>query len=198
MKNIRFYEAEKYSTPEYEKVEDMIYKTKEVRSDNVQSLALRQCSDDDLAEKLIKSDDWKQGAGKLLEDYLVLTYEGKMYYRNKDSIGTEDDVVFEDMNADTGEANMIYVTSIVFEPEPELGENEPADAFVSQYPLEDILDEFYIYCYDSYDKENETDKVNSYVEFAGDDIDDIRKVLSIIGKHVYIKTEGDYDILKIE
>ena len=121
-----------------------------------------------------------------------------MYYRDKDSIGTEDDVVFEDMNADTGEANMIYVTSIVFEPEPELGENEPADAFVSQYPLEDILDEFYIYCYDSYDKENETDKVNSYVEFAGDDIDDIRKVLSIIGKHVYIKTEGDYDILKIE
>ena len=35
MKNIRFYEAEKYSTPEYEKVEDMIYKTKEVRSENV-------------------------------------------------------------------------------------------------------------------------------------------------------------------
>lgn len=29
MKNIRFYEAEKYNTPEYEKVEDMIYKTVE-------------------------------------------------------------------------------------------------------------------------------------------------------------------------
>ena len=32
MKNIRFYEAKKYSTPDYEKVEDMIYKTREDRS----------------------------------------------------------------------------------------------------------------------------------------------------------------------
>ena len=198
MKNIRFYEAEKYGTPEYEKIEDMIYKTKEVRSDNVKSLSLKQCSDDSLADKLIKSGDWKQGTGDFLEDFLLLTYEGKTYYRDVDNIDTEDDVVFEDAFPDTDEANMIYVTSIVFEPEPELGENEPTDPYVSQYPLEDILDEFFVYCYDSYDKENETDKVNSYIEFASDDIEDIRKVLSIIGKHVYNQTEGDYDILKIE
>ena len=198
MKNIRFYEAEKYGTPEYEKVEDMIYKTKEERSDNVHSLALMQCPDDELADKLLKSADWKQGSGELLEDFLVLTYEGKTYYRDADNIDTEDDVVFEEQYPDTGEANMIYVTSIVFEQEPELGENEPSDPYVSQYPLEDILDEFYVYCYDSYDKENESDKVNSYVEFASDEIEDIRKILSIIGKHVYNKTEGDYDVLKIE
>lgn len=198
MKNIRFYEAEKYSTPEYEKIEDMIYKTKEVRSDNVKSLSLKQCSDDSLADKLIKSGDWKQGTGEFLEDFLLLTYEGKTYYRDVDNIDTEDDVVFEDAFPDTDEANMIYVTSIVFEPEPELGENEPTDPYVSQYPLEDILDEFFVYCYDSYDKENETDKVHSYIEFAGDDINDIRNVLSIIGKHVYNKTEGEYEVLKIE
>ncbi len=198
MKNIRFYEAEKYGTPEYEKIEDMIYKTKEVRSDNVKSLSLKQCSDDSLADKLIKSGDWKQGTGELIEGFLLLTYEGKTYYRDVDNVDTEDDVVFEDAFPDTDEANMIYVTSIVFEPEPELGENEPTDPYVSQYPLEDILDEFFVYCYDSYDKENETDKVNSYIEFASDDIEDIRKVLSIIGKHVYNQTEGDYDILKIE
>lgn len=198
MKNIRFYEAEKYGTPEYEKIEDMIYKTKEVRSDNVKSLSLKQCSDDSLADKLIKSGDWKQGTGEFLEDFLLLTYEGKTYYRDVDNIDTEDDVVFEDAFPDTDEANMIYVTSIVFEPEPELGENEPTDPYVSQYPLEDILDEFFVYCYDSYDKENETDKVHSYIEFAGDDINDIRNVLSIIGKHVYNKTEGEYEVLKIE
>ncbi len=198
MKNIRFYEAEKYGTPEYEKIEDMIYKTKEVRSGNVKSLSLKQCSDDSLADKLIKSGDWKQGTGELIEGFLLLTYEGKTYYRDVDNVDTEDDVVFEDAFPDTDEANMIYVTSIVFEPEPELGENEPTDPYVSQYPLEDILDEFFVYCYDSYDKENETDKVNSYIEFASDDIEDIRKVLSIIGKHVYNQTEGDYDILKIE
>ncbi|MCR4845737.1 MAG: hypothetical protein K5865_03270 [Eubacterium sp.] len=198
MKNIRFYEAEKYGTPEYEKIEDMIYKTKEVRSDNVKSLSLKQCSDDSLADKLIKSGDWKQGTGEFLEDFLLLTYEGKTYYRDVDNIDTEDDVVFEDAFPDTDEANMIYVTSIVFEPEPELGENEPTDPYVSQYPLEDILDEFFAYCYDSYDKENETDQVNSYIEFASDDINDIRNVLSIIGKHVYNKTEGEYEVLKIE
>lgn len=198
MKNIRFYEAEKYGTPEYEKIENMIYKTKEVRSDNVKSLSLKQCSDDSLADKLIKSGDWKQGTGKFLEDFLLLTYEGKTYYRDVDNVDTEDDVVFEDAFPDTDEANMIYVTSIVFEPEPELGENEPTDPYVSQYPLENILDEFFIYCYDSYDKENETDKVNSYIEFASDDINDIRNVLSIIGKHVYNKTEGEYEVLKIE
>ncbi|MCR5214081.1 MAG: hypothetical protein K6E10_06670 [Eubacterium sp.] len=198
MKNIRFYEAKKYSTSDYEKIEDMIYKTKEEKSDNVMSLALKQCSDGDLADRLIKEGDWQQGQGKLLEDYLILIYEGKTYYRDVDNIDTEDDIVFEEQYPDTGEANMIYVTSIVFEPEPELGENEPSDPFISQYPLEDILEEFYIYCYDNYDKENESDKKNSYIEFASDDIEDIRKVLSIIGKHVYNKTEGKYDILKIE
>ena len=33
MKNIKFYEAPKYNTPEYEKIEDMIYRT-EVVMDN--------------------------------------------------------------------------------------------------------------------------------------------------------------------
>ena len=82
--------------------------------------------------------------------------------------------------------------------EPEYDENEPSDPYVSQYPLEDILDEFFISCYDSYDEENETDKEHSYIEFAADDIEDIRKVLSLIGKHVYNKQEGDYVELKIE
>ena len=77
-------------------------------------------------------------------------------------------------------------------------ENDPADQYVSQYPLEDILDEFNIYCYDEYAEENTSDKENSYVEFAGDDIEDIRKVLTIIGKHVYNEVEGEYVKLKIE
>jgi len=88
--------------------------------------------------------------------------------------------------------------SIVYEPEPEFGENEPEDEYVSQYPLEDILDEFYIYCYDSYDTENASDKKNSYIEFASENIEDIRKALDIIGKHVYNVTEGEYIKLRIE
>lgn len=38
----------------------------------------------------------------------------------------------------------------------------------------------------------------SYVEFASEKIDDIKKLLSIIGKHVYNKLEGEYVYLKIE
>ena len=198
MKNIRFYEAKKYSTPDYEKVEDMIYKTREDRSEDSGCYALRQCGDDELVSKLMASDGWARGTGEFYEDFLILTYEGKKYYRDADNIDTEDDIVFEDDTDDQEDADMIYVTSIVFEPEPELEENDPADQYVSQYPLEDILDEFNIYCYDEYAEENTTDKENSYVEFAGDDIEDIRKVLTIIGKHVYNEVEGEYVKLKIE
>ena len=128
MKNIRFYEAEKYNSDDYEKVEDMIYMP----------------------------------------------------------------------HHDSSEQNIIYVTSIIYESEPELEENEPSESFISQYPLEDILDEFFVYCEDMYEKENESDKNHSYVEFASEKIDDIKKLLSIIGKHVYNKLEGEYVYLKIE
>lgn len=197
MKNIRFYEAEKYNTAEYEKVEDMIYKTVEVKSLDDGNFALRQCTDEELVSKLLKSEDWVQGTGDFLEDNLIMMYEGKRYYRDIENVGTEEDIVFEDQY-DPNEGNIIYVTSIVYEPEPEFEENAPEDDFVSQYPLEDILDEYFIYCYDSYDEENASDKKNSYVEFASEDIEDIRKVLNIIGKHVYNVTEGDYVKLKIE
>lgn len=197
MKNIRFYSAEKYETSEYEKVEEYIYKTIEEVSDNEDSLWLRQFEDEELSKKLLELDGWKQGEGELDDSYLLMEYEGKRYYRDIDSVGTDEDFVFVNENDDK-EPGEIYVTSIMFEPEPELGENEPTDAFVSQYPLDDILDEYFVYCYDDYKNENEEDKVNSYVEFASEDIDDIRKVLTILGKHVYNQEDGDYVKLIVE
>ena len=123
MKNIRFYEAEKYNTDKYEKVEDMIYKTIDERP---RGLALKGCSDKELASKLLKSEDWVQGTEKLIEKYLILTYDGKRYYRKIENVGTDNDSVWEDLH-DPNEKDVIYVTSIVFEPEPELEENEPSD-----------------------------------------------------------------------
>ena len=99
--------------------------------------------------------------------------------------------------SDPENPNEIYVTSIVFEAEPEFGENEPEDEEISQYPLEDILDEYLVYVYDDYAEENASDKVNSYVEFASEDIEDIRNVLNILGKHVYNSQEGEYVMLKV-
>ena len=173
MKNIRFYEAEKYNLDDYEKVEDMIYKTidKKYYGEN---LSLEGCSNTELVSKLLKSEDWAQGSGEFLEDYMILTYDGKRYYREIENIGTDDDIVWKDQH-DPEEQNIIYVKNIVFEPEPELEENEPSDSFISQYPLEDILDKFFVYCEDMYEKENESDKNHSYVEFASEKIDDIKK-----------------------
>ena len=85
-----------------------------------------------------------------------------------------------------------------FNSDREFGENEPADEEISQYPLEDILDEYLVYVYDDYAEQNASDEVNSYVEFASEDIEDIRNILNILGKHVYNCQEGEYVTLKVE
>lgn len=90
------------------------------------------------------------------------------------------------------DAAVMYVTSIQYEPEPARMENQPGE-LPSQYPLEDILDEFLVWCSDMYDKENQADTHYSYVEFASSDLADIKGLLSIIGKHVYNK-EDDHGV----
>ena len=45
---------------------------------------------------------------------------------------------------------------------------------------------------------NEEDPVNSYVEVVSDDMQDIENFLTIIGKHVYNKEDGEYVKLIIE
>jgi hypothetical protein len=197
MKNIRFYEAEKYRTPDFEEVEDKIFKTYKTASESDDYLGLRQLEDAELAEKLMQAEGWEQGNGELLEDYLILTYEGKTYYRDSEDIGTEDDVVMVNMD-DPSNPEEIFVTSIVFEAEPEYDENEPSDSMISQYPLEDILDKYFLYVNDDYIEENADDPVNSYVEFASEDIEDIRSALEILGKHVYNFEENGYIKLRIE
>ncbi|MCM1577896.1 MAG: hypothetical protein NC078_03755 [Ruminococcus sp.] len=80
-----------------------------------------------------------------------------------------------------------YVTSLVFEQEPEYGENAPDSPYISQYPLEDILDYFCCWCRDFYESENEGDPVNSYQELVADEPEPLREVLDLCGKHVYTK-----------
>lgn len=193
MKNIRIYTPDIYKGENYIKVKDNIYKTViEVEEDD-NGLSLEQVTDKELLKELEKITDWKQSDCEIEEDYLIAYYNGKKYYKD---IEDEENIIFKNMDEDT-EKN-IYVTSIVFEPEPELNENQPSDKYVSQYPLEDILDKFGCYCGDSFEKENEEDHVNSYVEFVGDNIEEIENLLTIIGKHVYNKVDGEYVKLVIE
>lgn len=80
----------------------------------------------------------------------------------------------------------IYVTSLSFVLESEYNEKK-YNGEISQYPLEDILDEFYCYISDFYNELNIADSKIGYLEFASTDLEDIKNLRNIIGKHVYNK-----------
>lgn len=79
-----------------------------------------------------------------------------------------------------------YVTSISFQQEPALGEGSSA-AEISQYPLEDLLERFFVHVSDFYPSLNQKTSSTCYVEFASSKVDHIQRLLSIIGKRVYNK-----------
>lgn len=181
MKNIRIYNAPKYSTLEYEEVETNIYKTlKKIE----EGMTLIQITEADIIKALENIKGWEP----VKIDTECVTYNGIKYYKRKGAF-------WRDENEDE---RTIYVTSLMFEQEPEYGENDPDETEVSQYPLEDILDKFLCACEDFYEIENENDSVNSYMEFVGCDIQNIRDLLSIVGKHVYNEEDGGYIKLIIE
>jgi len=90
-----------------------------------------------------------------------------------------------------------YVTSLCFVQEPELGEGaSPRE--ISQYPLEDLLDRFYVSVSDHYEKENaESDRL-CYLEFCGSALADVKSLLGIVGKHVWNQEQDGYIKLLIE
>jgi hypothetical protein len=119
---------------------------------------------------------------KNIENYRAEKYDSPMYVEEEPDIYS-----FESE----------YVTSLSFEQEPELGEGSSA-ADISQYPLEDLLDKYYAYVSDFYEELNTADSQTCYLEFSASDIEEIRELRTIIGKHVYNKENGDYVDLAIE
>jgi hypothetical protein len=73
----------------------------------------------------------------------------------------------------------------------------------SQYPLEDILDEFNLYVSDFIDENRFNNEKIAHIELAGE-LEDVRKAIAtIVGKRVYnipyTETDGmEYRALKIE
>ncbi len=96
---------------------------------------------------------------------------------------------------DNGET--VYVTSLSFVQEPELGEGANA-AEISQYPLEDLLDNFGCWVSDFYNDLNTEDSAVCYQEFASGAVEEIKDLRSIIGKHAYMQKDGQYIKLCIE
>ncbi len=123
----------------------------------------------------------------------IKNYDAEKYTINND-YKKIDTGIYETKDDDS----TLYVTSLTFVQEPEYDEGEFADD-ISQYPLEDVLDKFLCHVSDFYEELNQGDSIECYLEFASYDIDDIRSLRGIIGKHVYNVSEkdGDTEIVKL-
>lgn len=91
-----------------------------------------------------------------------------------------------------------YVTSLTFEQETDkFGEENGSPKMISQTPLEDLLDEFFVYVTDFYEQENAQSQVTCYQEFGSDQVENIRKLRSIIGKSFYAVEDEEEETYKI-
>lgn len=80
----------------------------------------------------------------------------------------------------------IYVTSLMFEQEPEqYGEEDGSPQYISQVPFEDILDRFDVWVSDFYEQINAQSKKVCYQEFGSDTLENIQKLRTLIGKRIY-------------
>lgn len=182
MKNIRIYKADKYKGKDYEEVIPNIYKHQHIFGNSMVPV------EEDIQQELENKEDWNTDEHKIFD---TLIYDGIKYYRFKNN-GQNGVILQYDGNPQT-----VYVCSFIFEQEPEFDENSNEER-VSQYPLEDILEKFEIFALDLYDELNIQDKENSYIEFASNDIESLKNTMSIVGKHVYNKVDGEYVKLIIE
>lgn len=91
-----------------------------------------------------------------------------------------------------------YVTSLTFEQETDkFGEENGSPKMISQTPFEDLLDEFLVFVTDFYEKENAQSQITCYQEFGSDNVENIRKLRSVIGKSFYAVEDKVSETYKI-
>ena len=90
-----------------------------------------------------------------------------------------------------------YVTSLTFEMDnTRFGEEDACPQNIPQFPLEDMLDKYMVYISDFYGDLNRTSNITCYLEFGSDNIENIRNLLTIIGKQFYaVENNGKYNII---
>lgn len=111
-------------------------------------------------------------------------YQTSKYQKVEDFVYTYENEYGDDM----------YFISITFEQEPELGEGDSPE-FVSQYPLDDILQKFSVCVFDEYYPLNKNSTSTCYLELFDEKLENILNLKnSIIGKHVYNKEDENGNI----
>ncbi len=119
---------------------------------------------------------------KDIKNYKAKKYDGKGLFHKSEYQEVENGIY------EHGEGKKkLYVTSLSFTQEAKFGEGS-SSTDISQYPLEDILDKYYCHISDYYEDLNKKGTKTCYLEFASNDIKDIRSLREIIGKHVYNST----------
>ncbi|MBP0903640.1 hypothetical protein ACFSKN_03555 [Mariniflexile gromovii] len=95
-------------------------------------------------------------------------------YENSEQFKLIENGIYQDLNDND---NTKYRMTISYDLEPENDTN-------NQYPLEDILDKYYLHVSDFLESENNSDPNNFKLELAGE-LDDLKNSQEIIGKKVY-------------
>lgn len=133
---------------------------------------------------------------KNFQNYKAAKYAGKKYTEVEDGIYRTKDPY------SIIEGKDIYVTSLTFELEPEcMFEDEASPQYIPQTPFEDLLDEFGVFVTDFYETENNKSEVTCYQEFGSMDIEDIKKLRTLIGKRFYAAADPEDEeriLIKIE
>ena len=111
---------------------------------------------------------------KLRLEYNIMsniTLETREKYGNQENYELIENGIYKDLN-DTEEDK--YRMTISYE----------LDSDDSQYPLEDVLDKFYLYVSDFLESENNANSNKIKQEFGGT-LDDVKKAQEIIGKKIF-------------
>ena len=83
---------------------------------------------------------------------------------------------------------------MLFEQEPEqYGEEEGLPEYISQIPLEDILDHFEVWVSDFYEQINAQSDTICYQEFGSEKLENIQRLRTLIGKLIYAVPYFDSD-----
>ncbi len=75
---------------------------------------------------------------------------------------------------------------------------ELEDAEDTQYPLEDILDKYYVNCTEVMEEKEEDGKRIYIFEIEGEDEEAIKTIADFVGKRVFNYEDGNYVKLRIE
>ena len=130
---------------------------------------------------------------KNIKNYNAEKYSKKGLFKKSDYKEIEKGI-YEKVNG----KDKVIVTSLSFVQETKLDEGKDSSD-ISQYPLEDVLDKFSCHVSDFYEELNSKATDTCYLEFGASKIDNIKKLRTIIGKHVYNSEEkqGDKTVVKL-